>query len=113
MDPFGYLLKTNSKQAASDYIPSLIGVDPEQVRANARDPYFERIELPTRAVTALSVSRWVTFDSLPATERDPILAVKAPFGTYYIPASELFELAAYHHDDDTIEMMRAIKVTPR
>jgi hypothetical protein len=113
MDQHGYILKGNSKTAPTDYIPSLIGVDETQTNASRGDPYFERVDIADRRISSLSVSRWVSYDSLPLEYRDPILAVQSPHGAYYIPASELHEIAAFHHDDDTIEMLAALKVLPR
>lgn len=105
MDAYGYRLAGNSITASPDYVPSLIGVDPNQLRANARDPYFERIEVSDRRITALAISRYVTYDSLPLDHRDPILEIKSPAGNYYIPKSELEEIAGFHQDDETFEML--------
>jgi hypothetical protein len=113
MDQHGYTLKGNSKTAPTDYIPSLIGVDQQQPAASRNDPYFERVEIKDRRITGLSVSRWVSYDSLPLQHRDPILAVQSPNGAYYIPATELYEIAAANHDDDTIEMIVALGVQPK
>lgn len=113
MDPHGYLLKGNSKTASTDFIPSLIGVDPAQTNPAASDPYFLRVELASRAITSLARSRWVAYDSLPSGDRDPILEVRSPAGAYYIPASELYEIAAFHHDDDTIGMIVELGAAPR
>lgn len=113
MDAHGYILNGNSKTAAPGYFPSLIGVEPDQVNPNKGDPYFARIEVTDRRITTIARSRWVCFDSLPSATRDPILAVRTVSGSYYIPASELFEIAAFHHDDDTIEMMTKLGVQPQ
>jgi hypothetical protein len=113
MEPFGYVLKGNSKTANPDYIPSLIGVDPQQVAAGRGDPYFERVDLTPHVIRSVARSRWVSYDSLPLTERDPILEVRSAASSYYILASELYELAAFNHDDDTIEMIVAIGAQPK
>lgn len=113
MNQHGYVLKGNSKTAPTDYIPSLIGVDVTQVNASRGDPYFERVDIADRRITSLARSRWVSYDSLPLPNRDPILEVKSPTGAYYIPASELYEIAAFHHDDDTIETLTALGVQPQ
>lgn len=108
MDAHGYKLSGNTKTVAPDYVPSLVGVDPNQLRASATDPYFERIDITDRTITSLAISKWVTYDSLPLDHRDPILAVKSPGGNYYIPKSELVEIAAANQDDDTIELITAL-----
>lgn len=109
MDAFGYRLSGNTRTVSLDYVPSLVGVDPNQLRASAADPYFERFEITDRSITSLSFSRWVTYDSLPEKFRDPILEVRSPGGNYYIPRSELEEIAAAYQDDDTFEMIAALK----
>lgn len=113
MDAHGYRLAGNSRTASTDYIPSLVGVDPQQVSPTARDPYFERIEITDRRITSLSVSRWVTYDSLPELVRDPILEVKGPGGNYYIPCTELVEIAAANQDDETFAMLSLLKLGRR
>jgi hypothetical protein len=53
------------------------------------------------------------FDSLVTgteTALDPILEVRGPRLSYYIPKSELFEIAAFNHDDDTIDMLNALSI---
>lgn len=97
----GYLFKTYASKASADYIPSLVGVPaPGQ---STDTGYFERIELQDRYIGAMSVSRWVT------EEGDTILAVSGRKGkTYYIPKSELEEIAAENQDDDTWDMLTAI-----
>lgn len=108
MDAHGYRLAGNTKTVAPDYVPSLVGVDTQQVRASATDPYFERIEIADRTIASLSITRWVTYDSLPLSDRDPILGVKGPAGSYYIPKSELEEIAAANQDDETFELINAL-----
>lgn len=109
MDAHGYVIAGNAKTAKTDFIPSLIGVDQAQLNPTFRDVYFERIDLPDRRVGSLTVTRWVSYDSLPNDHRDPILGVKRPDGkSYYIPYSELYEIASFNHDDDTIEMLEAL-----
>jgi hypothetical protein len=94
----GYRLASTTKTAPPDYIPSLIGIDPQQVGPSATDTYFEQITLPTSAINlnTAALTRWVCYDSLPLTERDPIIAVKAVGADFYIPFSELLEMIEQH-----------------
>jgi hypothetical protein len=73
------------------------------------DPYFDRIDIADRTITSLAVSRWVTYDSSTTPEQDPILEVRSPAGGYYIPLSELVEIAAANQDDETFEMLATLK----
>jgi hypothetical protein len=57
----------------------------------------------------LAVSRWVTYDSMTTPEQDPILGVRSPAGDYYIPLSELQEIAAANQDDETFELLAALR----
>lgn len=114
MDAYGYILKGNATSVRPDYVPSLIGIDAGTFTSSNRDPYFERVEITDRTITSLAVSRWITFgDSATPTTIDPILEVKAPGTAYYIPRSELYEIAAFHHDDDTIEMIDTLAKSRR
>jgi hypothetical protein len=113
MTAHGYILKGNSKTAQPDYIPSLIGIDTGTFTPNKTNPYFERIDITDRTITSLAASRWNVFDSLVTgteTALDPILEVRGPRLSYYIPKSELFEIAAFNHDDDTIDMLNALSI---
>jgi len=87
----GYRLAGTAKTAPPDYIPSLIGIDPQQVGPAATDTYFEQINLPASAINlnTAALTRWVSYDSLPLKQRDPIVAVKAAGADFYIPLSEL------------------------
>lgn len=103
MLPYAYRLAGNAKTASADYIPSLIAIDEHQINPAPTDIYFERTDLPAEHVnlTGLSLSRWVSYDSLPAATRDPIVGlatnVKTPL---YLPLSELIELRDESDDLD-------------
>ncbi len=107
MDAYGYRLAGNEKTRSPEDFPSLIGVDPNGLK-NRPDPYFDRIDITDRTITSLAYSRWVTYDSVTTPQQDPILEVRSPGGGYYIPLSELQEIAAAHQDDDTFEMIAAL-----
>jgi hypothetical protein len=94
----GYRLVGTSKSSPSGYIPSLIGITPDQVAPTGNDTYFEQTALPPEAVnlTSVSYTRWVSYDSLPLEERDPILAVKAGTIGFYMPLSELRDMLNEH-----------------
>jgi hypothetical protein len=108
MDAHGYRLIGNEKTVSVETFPSLIGVDPFGNKARP-DPYFDRVDITDRRITSLSISRWVTFDSAATPEQDPILEVRSPSGGYYIPRSELVEIAAANQDDETFEMLAVLK----
>lgn len=108
MDAHGYRLAGNSTTRSPDDFPSLIGVDPNGLK-NRPDPYFDRFDIADRSITSLSISRWVTYDSVTTPQQDPILEVRSPVGGYYIPLSELEEIAAANQDDETFEMIAALK----
>lgn len=107
----GYRLVGTSKSMPSGYIPSLIGITPEQVEPSGTDTYFEQVALPPDAVnlTSVSYTRWVSYDSLPLNERDPILAVKAGTLGYYIPLSELRELLNEHGSTDSRLLLAGLR----
>ena len=65
-----------------------------QLEPSDSDAYFELVDLPVEAVNlnTLSKTKWVSYDSLPAGERDPIIAVKAAGTSYYIPLGDLILL---------------------
>jgi len=93
----GYALMGKAQRLGA-FIPSLIGVLAEQDNPGPLDMYFVRYDIDDLAagmVTAISATRWVNYDSLPANTRDPILEVRAlcETGDFYIPASELLEIA--------------------
>lgn len=96
----GYRLMGNAKTVAPDYIPSLIGIEVSQIAAAGTDTYFEQVDLPAAAVnlTSVSLTRWVSYDSLPLTVRDPIVAVKAGIHGFYTTLSELVALVEEHGD---------------
>jgi len=96
----GYRLAGTAKSAASGYIPSLIGVGHQQIEPAGTDAYFEQVDLPAEAINlnSASLTKWVTYDGLPSTERDPIIAAKAAGLGFYIPLSEL-EAAAEFYDN--------------
>ncbi len=98
----GYLFKAYAKRAAPEYIPSMIGTP---VNGSSAEPsYYERIEVSDRAVNALSKTQYVVEGT-----SDPILQVRHPKGSlYYIPKSELEEIAAAHQDDDIFDMLNAL-----
>lgn len=111
MPLYGYHLSGNTKSAAADYIPSLIGVLAAQVHPAETDTYFERIDLPEEALalTSIAFTRWVSYDSLPLSDRDPILAVKGGGIGFYIPLSELEALLLEAGDADLITMLERVK----
>lgn len=90
----GYRLAGTAKTAPPDYIPSLIGIDPQQIGPTANDTYFEQVNLPASAINlnTAALTRWVSYDSLPLERRDPIVAVKAAGADFYIPLSELADM---------------------
>lgn len=98
MDAYGYLFKGFDGKVSADYVPSLIGI-----ATVGPDAYFERVDLDTRRITALAVSRYLT------EEGDVIFEARnSDAKRFYIPKAELEELAAFHHDDDTFEMINAL-----
>ncbi|ARK07567.1 hypothetical protein LAV_00192 [Sphingobium phage Lacusarx] len=118
MDAHGYLFKGYASKAAPDFTPSLIGQEPGASKGTGQDAYFERVEIDDRHIDTIKRSRWAVFDNSDAdaaainpTEsagNDPILAVKGRAGSYYIPLSELYEIAASNHDDDTIALIEKL-----
>lgn len=101
MDGHGYLLTSNSRSAAPDYIPSLVGLD--TVNPNGSDVYFERIDIAGITITSLSYSKWVDPDGI------AILGVKAGSKSFYIPHTELIDIATSADDRPTLEMLKALK----
>lgn len=109
MQAYGYMLKGKASHLSPDYIPSLIGTSPEAVEAGPEDMYFEMVEFDDRRIESIALTKWVNFDSLPLTGRDPIVIVKRPDGKgYYITVSELQDIAAFHQDDETFELLASI-----
>lgn len=111
MPAYGYRITGNAKTATADYIPSLIGVLVTQAHPAETDTYFERIDLPddALALTSIAHTRWVSYDSLPLPDRDPILAVKGGGIGYHIPMSELEALLLEAGDATLIAMLKQIK----
>lgn len=109
MSIYGYRLAGNAKSMSPDYIPSLIGIDEQQTNPSATDTYFEQIDLPAEAInlTAISATRWVSYDSLPAKTRDPIVAVKAGSIGFYSTLSEITDLANEFGRPEDIDLVRA------
>lgn len=92
---------------ATSFIPSLIGVLRHQEDPSVEDMYFVRYDIEDYAagsVTSLAVTQWDCYDSLPL-DRDPIIAVKGRHGNYYIPLSELEEVAAETGDQALAAMI--------
>ena len=108
-----YRLACNAKTAPSDYIPSLVGIDPQQVSPAGSDTYFTRQDEIEFTVTSISFSRWVTYDSLPLPYRDPIMGLKTSRGAFYLPYSELRECAVASNDQDVLELLAAFPTPPR
>ncbi len=109
MEAFGYTLKGKAERLSTDFTPSLIGVGVNASEPSPQDMYFERIEFTDRTIASISKTDWVNYDSAPLTGRDPILKIRRPDGSgYYIPLSELQELAAFHQDDETFELLAAL-----
>lgn len=109
MQAFGYILKGKASHLSTDYIPSLIGTPAGAIEASPDDMYFEMIEFDDRRIKSIAVTKWVNFDSTPLDNRDPILIVKRPDDKgYYITLSELQDIAAFHQDDETFELLASI-----
>jgi hypothetical protein len=110
MSAYGYRLAGNAKSMAADYIPSLIGIDEQQTAPLGSDTYFERVDLPDGAVnlTAISITRWVCYDSLPGNRRDPIVAVKAGPLSFYSTLSELVEMITEFGNAEAQEMVALV-----
>lgn len=109
MLPYAYRLAGNAKTAAAaDYIPSLIAIDTQQISPAPTDIYFERTDLSTAGVnlTALSLTRWVSYDNAPSAQRDPIVGlatnVKTPL---YLTLSELVEIGDETTDPDLRDLI--------
>ena len=102
----GYRLVYNAKTAPTDYIPSLIAIDEHQLGPNAKDLYFESVELPPHTITSISQSRWVSYDSTPSKTRDMIVGIKAGPLSYYVPYSELVALL----DDEACDPITAAMI---
>lgn len=111
MSIYGYRLVGTAKNARADYIPSLIGIDEQQSNPAGTDTYFERVELPEEAINLTSVSgtRWVSYDSLPSQERDPILAVKAGTLAFYHTLSELTDMVQEYGDGTSQAMVAVVR----
>jgi len=111
MSLYAYRLAGKAQSAAPDYIPSLIGIEKEQVGPAGTDIYFEQIEVPVTAadITHLAGTRWVTYDSFSPTQRDPILAVRAGTLSFYIPMSELEEASAAGEAESLLSLLSFIK----
>jgi hypothetical protein len=97
-------------------IPSLIGVREEQISPGPLDMYFVRYDIDDLAagsITSIALTRWVNYDSLPLTTRDPILEVRAhcDTGDFYIPASELMEIATEIGDVNLNAMLAELGVS--
>lgn len=97
-------------QRLGGFIPSLIGVREEQISPGPLDMYFVRYDIDDLAagmITAIATTRWVNYDSLPNDTRDPILEVRAACetGDFYIPATELLEIAAELGDVNLNQML--------
>jgi len=107
----GYRLSGNAKTADPGYFPSLIGVEADQITPAGSDAYFEQIDLPPAAINLNSVAltRWVSYDSLPQTVRDPIVAAKGGGVGFYITLSELIEMVAAHGDSTAQAMVATLR----
>jgi hypothetical protein len=111
MTAYGYAFKSYASKARPDYIPSMIGAELGNTTAKQDDAYFERIEVTDRQVVSIQTTRWFLFDSAdrPDGNSEPIVQVKGRSGNYYITLSELEEIAAENHDDDTFAMIGLYK----
>jgi hypothetical protein len=113
MQAYGYRLAGNAHTASADYIPSLIGVKPDQTEPGPDDTYYEAYDLPAEAlnITAAALTRWVSYDSLPSSERDPIIGVKAgPSISYYHTLSELVALLAETESLAALEIVNRLRL---
>lgn len=108
MNTHGYRLVGKASTVSPDYLPSLIGIDQLQVAPSPTDTYFEQIDLGKVNITSIAVSRWVTYDNAPDPRRDPILGVKADGLSFYIPFTELRDLATEQQDSDILEMLATL-----
>lgn len=113
MQPYGYQLSGNAHNTAPDYYPSLIGVGATQIAPGADDTYFEAHDLPAGAldITAVTLTRWVSYDSLPASVRDPIVAVKAGEIGYYHTLSELTTMLEAAGAAQALVMVKRLRPT--
>lgn len=111
MSLYAYRLAGKAQSADPDYIPSLIGIEKAQISPAGTDIYFEQIEVPTTAgeITHITKTRWVTYDSFSPAQRDPILAVRAGTLSFYIPMSELEEVAAAGEAESLLSLLNFIK----
>ena len=109
MDAHGYLFRGFAGKVSPDYIPSLIGCTPDAVHGTNSDAYFERVEITDRTILKITSSRWWSFDSAIEPDGDPIVIIEAPIGSYYLPLSELEEIAASNQDDDTWALIDRFK----
>lgn len=111
----GYRLAGTAKTAPSGYIPSLIGIAPEQIKPAGTDTYFEQIDLPDEAINlnTASLTKWVTYDGLPSDVRDPIVAVKGEVGNFYIPLSELEDAVQSAGTPEAIALVKSLRKGPR
>ncbi len=110
MSLYGYRLVGSAKSTLPGYIPSLIGVLPDQIDAADKDAYFETIELPPEAVNlnTVGLTKWVSYDSLPSEYRDPIVAVKAAGVSYYSTLSELTDMVGEHGSKEARAIVRML-----
>lgn len=107
---FGYALIGKAGSLTS-VLPSLIGILTEQEDTSPEDRYFARYDIDDYAagdIQAVRVTQWVVYDSLELGHRDPILAVKGPSSPYYIPLSELIEIAEETDDRALLEKLQTI-----
>jgi len=113
MPAYGYRLIGNAKSVASDYIPSLIGIEHNQIGTAGSDTYFEQFDFPEDgfALTSLSLTRWSSYDATPAPQRDPILAAKAGTVGFYITISELTQMLDEFGSEDDFAMLKVLRLS--
>lgn len=102
MDAHGYTLAGNSRTQEPDFIPSLVGYDPEKP-GETTAIYFNRVEFDALPfITSIAFSRWVEESS-----GEPIFGVKHSKGAFYTPRSDLVEV--FGCDPEAMAMLRLVE----
>lgn len=105
----GYKLVGIASRFSVDYIPSLIGINADQDKPASTDRYYERfdLDLASGQVHTIVWTDTVSYDSLPG-ERDPLLIIEGHKNVaFYIPASEMIEIAQEIGDTTLLERLAA------
>lgn len=107
---FGYAMIGKANNSTT-LIPSLIGILSYQEDPSPEDRYFARFDIDdyrADSIDAARVTQWVDYDSMELGRRDPILAVSGRCGAYFIPLSELIQIAQETSDLLLLEKLEAI-----